>query len=273
MSRRLVAVLALLIFAGACSVAPVAPDSRDAVWMDQEFGYDPSLVTVSISSLFALDPEVIQSLRSAPEIAGGNLDARRRYLLALLFGPDMKAFAYAGGHSTVANETWRGRRGDCLSLSVLSIALARMLNLPAQLQEVRVPASFDRRGGVDFLNAHVNVVLRGGEPLHIASRGQPTGDILVDFEPRIGSRQRGSPLSDAAVLARFLNNIASEQLALGNNRLAYAHFKAAINAEPAYSVSYSNLAQLYLDAGKVLAAEALLRRALSLNQSNDLAMA
>ena len=184
------------------------------------------MVKVSAASLFALDPEVVQSLRSAPELAGADPAARRRYLLTILFGPEMKAFAYAGGHSTTAAETWRNQRGDCLSLSVLSIALARMLNLQAQLQEVHVPASFDRRGRIDFLNAHVNVLLRADGPLHIAGRGQPTHDVLIDFEPRIGSRQRGTPLNDAAVLARFLNNVASQQLALDNDRLAYAHFKA-----------------------------------------------
>lgn len=272
MCRKLGALLAVLISAAACSVAPLAPDFQDVVWMDQEFGYEPTLVKVSAASLFALDPEVVQSLRSAAELAGADPAASRRYLLTILFGPEMKAFAYAGGHSTTAAETWRNQRGDCLSLSVLSIALARMLNLQAQLQEVRVPASFDRRGRIDFLNAHVNVLLRADGPLHIASRGQPTRDVLIDFEPRIGSRQRGTPLSDAAVLARFLNNVASQQLALDNDRLAYAHFKAAIVAEPSYSASYSNLAQLYLRAGQVRAAEALLRRALSLNYANDLAL-
>jgi transglutaminase-like putative cysteine protease len=88
----------------------------------------------------------------------------------------MKAFAYAGGHSTVAADTWRLRRGDCLSLSVMSVALARALAVPAQVQEVRVPASFDRRGGVDFLNAHVNVLVRNDRPLRTMNRALAAGD-------------------------------------------------------------------------------------------------
>lgn len=272
MGARALAVLILLLCVGGCSVAPAAPDAADELWMDQAFDYDPALVSVSAASLFKLDDNLIRSLRSSPEVTKGDPVARRTYLLALLFGTDMKAFAHAGGHSTVAADTWRNQRGDCLSLSILSLALARALDLPAQLQEVRVPASFDRRGNVDFLNAHVNVLVRNDQPLRMASRGLSSGDIVIDFEPSIGSRQRGTPLSDAAVLARFFNNIASEHLAQGNDRLAYAHFKAAIRAEPSYSASYNNLAQLYLRAGHADAAEALLRRALLLNGANDLAL-
>jgi Tfp pilus assembly protein PilF len=269
---RALATLILLLVSGGCSVAPPAPDAGNAVWMDQAFGYGPDLVNVSAASLFALDDDLVRSLRSSPEATERGPAARRTYLLTLLFGPDMKAFAYAGGHSTAAAETWRNQRGDCLSLSALSVALARALGLPVQLQEVRVPATFDRRGQVDFLNAHVNVLVRNDQPLRMAGHERPAGDIVIDFEPSTGSRQRGTPLGDAAVLARFLNNLASEHLTQGNERMAYAHFKAAIMADPSYSAGYHNLAQLYLSAGHADAAEALLHRALALDDANALAL-
>jgi tetratricopeptide (TPR) repeat protein len=147
-----------------------------------------------------------------------------------------------------------------------------MLNLQAELQEVPVPASFDRRGNVDFLNAHVNVLLRNDQSLHLSDPWLAAGAVVIDFEPTIGSRRLGTSLSDSAVLARFLNNVASERLAQRNHRAAYAHYKAAIIAEPTYSASYNNLAQLYLIAGNPDGAEALLRHALSLNAANDLAL-
>jgi Tfp pilus assembly protein PilF len=169
-------------------------------------------------------------------------------------------------------DTWRKRRGDCLSLSVLGIALARHLNLQAQIQEVRVPVYYDRRGGVDFLNAHVNVLLRNDRTLDAMGRSFPPGDIVVDFEPQLGSRQRGTALSDSAVLARYLNNLGAEHLAKGEDRLAYANFKAAILADPGHASSYGNLAQLYLRAGQDAKAEALLKHALTLNGTNYLAL-
>lgn len=255
----------------ACSVDPAAPDVPDTVWQDRAFDYDASLVTVTRDTLFQLDDALRERIR-AEGIDEQNPGARANYLMALVFGARMHNFAYAGGHSTVAAQTWRNQRGDCLSLTVMSYALARALSLPLQMQEVRVPVSFDRRGGVDFLNQHINSLLHTDRPLHFAGRTLPAGELLIDFQPQIGSRQRGKPLDENAVLARYYNNIAAEQLALGHDRVAYAHFKAAIRTDPGHAASYANLAQLYLRAGLNGAAETTLRQALQRNPDADLAM-
>jgi tetratricopeptide (TPR) repeat protein len=264
-------VLGLLLGIGACAVAPRNTGAPMDLWQDQVFAYDPSLVTVSKRSLFELDAELARSLRER-DSANASPGTRIGTLMSTVFGPDMKAFAYAGGHSTVAAETWRNRRGDCLSLTVLSYALARALDVPAHMQEVRVPVAFDRRGGVDFLNRHVNVLVHNDRALRLADHGLASGDLVIDFEPQIGSRRKGAALSDEAILARYFNNIASEHLAQGRDALAYAHFRAAILAEPGYAASYSNLAQLYLRAGLAQGAEALLLQALSLDDQSDLAL-
>jgi tetratricopeptide (TPR) repeat protein len=262
----------LLLVIAACSTVPPAPSPMDELWRDQAFGYSPSLVSVSEVSLFELDAGLARSLRDNPAAVRGNQATRTALLLSLIFGPDMKTFAYAGGHSTLAAETWRNQRGDCLSLSVMSVALARALDVPVQIQEVRVPVAFDRRGGVDFLNNHVNVLVPNERDLRVMNRTLPPGYIVVDFEPQVGARRKGQPLADRAVLARFYNNLAAEQLAQGQNRLAYAHFKAAILADPSYAASYGNIAQLYLRVGFNQEAERLLRHAVALTDQSDLAL-
>jgi tetratricopeptide (TPR) repeat protein len=192
--------------------------------------------------------------------------------MSSLFGPEMKNFGYRGGHSTSAAETWRNRSGDCLSLTVLTRSLATALDLPVHMQEVQVPVSFDRRDGVDFLNQHVNVWLRVDRPFRLAGQTVDSGNIVIDFEPQIGSNQRGRLLGDDAILARYYNNIAAEHLAHRRDRLAYAHFRAAIAADPGYSSAYNNLAQLYLQAGLVDAAERVLRHAVAINGRSYLAL-
>src|SRR5439155_1192340 len=72
-----------------------------------------------------------------------------------------------------------------------------------------------------------------------------SGDVIIDFEPQVASRREGTVLSDDGIVARFYNNVAAEYLAQGDLTSAYAHFKAAVLADPGYSPSYSNLAQLY----------------------------
>lgn len=272
MRSRTLGMFALCAALAGC--ASTGPQPHDNVpWHDEAFAYDAALVTVARESLFALDESVTRELRALPTVAKGSPAARTAELLTQVFGPEWKAFAYAGGHSTVAAETWRNRRGDCLSLSILTVAIARIVDVPAQIQEVRVPPLFDRRGGVDFVNRHVNVLVRSDRDVHALGRRLPAGDIVVDFEPQVGSRQRGRPLGEAQVYARLLNNLGGEHLAGGDTRRAYAYFKRAILADPAYGPGYGNLAQLYLAAGFEPDAEALLRMAITRDDAPYTAMA
>lgn len=255
----------------ACTTAPMPVPASADFWHDEAFDYSPTLVSVDKASLFKLDP-ALETLMRDQGVTDANVDTRVAFLIAMLFGPEMKNFGYRGGHSTTAAETWRNRSGDCLSLTVLTRSLAAALELPVQVQEVQVPVGFDRRGGVDFLNQHVNVLLRTDRPVRVGGRNLPSGNIVIDFEPQIGSNQRGVVLSDESIVARYYNNIAAEHLAHGRDRLAYAHFKAAISADPGYASAYSNLAQLYLRAGLTAGAERLLRHAVAINGKSYLAL-
>jgi Tfp pilus assembly protein PilF len=96
--------------------------------------------------------------------------------------------------------------------------------------------------------------------------------MVIDFEPQIGSNQRGVVLDDRAILARYLNNLAAEHLAAGRDRQAYAHFKAALHADPACAAAYAKMAQLYLRAGLDEPAEKLMRHAVALNPRAYLAL-
>jgi tetratricopeptide (TPR) repeat protein len=129
---------------------------------------------------------------------------------------------------------------------------------------------FDRRDGLDFVNQHVNVLFRRAQwTLYAESRPH---DVVVDFEPDYASPRPGRPLAEDGIYARFLNNRAVEHLAHGEQQLAYAHFRAAIAADPAYAASYANLALLYRQSSLGAEAEQLLQRAVALAQQDDVAV-
>jgi Flp pilus assembly protein TadD len=264
-------VSATLLVCG-CASQPSQVPASTLPWQDQHFDLASHAVTLDAGTLFQLDPQLLRQLQDG-EVAKANAGRRNTHLLELVFGSDMQPFAYAGGHSTVAADTWSARRGDCLSLSIMTLALARALELKAHVQEVRVPPTFDRRGSMEFFNAHVNVLLSNDRPLRAMRGWLPAGDFVVDFEPQPGTRQRGTALDDSAVLARFLNNRAAEHMAAGRDGPAYAHFKAAIQADPGFAAAYNNLAQLYLRHGLARDAETLLHSALARDDESDLALA
>lgn len=265
-----ITIAGLILVLSGCAATPKVPVAMlpaAVLWHDVAFDYDPSSVSISKADLFALDPELVASL-GASDIKVASFKERTEYLATLLFGPERKSFPYAGGQSTIGAVTWRTKRGDCLSLSVLAYSLARELNLPAQLQEVSVQPFYDRHGGVDFVEGHVNVLIKTGVRPYVFDHEISTDFMVIDFEPRVGRMREGIALSEANVLARYYNNIAAEHFAKNDLRLAYAWFKAAILADQTYSSSYSNLAQLYKRAGFTDGAERLLQHALALNSED-----
>lgn len=248
---------------GGCA-APVALSPPPAsVWQDKAFAYDRTLVTETRDSLFALDPEIIQSLR---EGEGGARYSERRLnkLLARLYGPHGIRLSYATGHTTGASETWRNKRGDCLSLTILAYASARFLGIDARMQEVQVPVAVDRRDGVDFISGHVNVLVRNESDVFLNGRVFGAGSFIIDFEPQVGSRRPGQWLSEAEILARFYNNRGTEYLVQQDDVRAYAYYRAAIDAAPGFAPANANLALLYVRRGMLEGAEQLLRHAIDL---------
>jgi len=239
-----------------------APVPTDA-WQDAAFHYQPELVTETRADLFALAPDVLQALR-ADSGGGVALERRLDLLVSRLYGPSGIRVAYDASHTTVATQTWRNRRGDCLSLTILAYAAARQLGIAAHMQEVQVPLSVDRRDGMDFISGHVNVVVRDEAEVSINGRPFGAGSFVIDFEPQAGARRFGQWLSEDAILARYYNNRAAQHWAQGDTARAYAYFRAAIAAAPDFAPAFANLAQLYARQGLDADAERLLRHAVTL---------
>lgn len=246
-----------------CATPPPVPVMATIPWHDQTFSYDAARVTISKEALFQLDP----ALQRTIELARPRLvtpDEKMTFLKNLLFGPDGHSFPYALNHSTIASETWQRKRGDCLSLTVLAYSIAKTLGLASTMQQVQVLPVYSRSGRIDFVTGHVN--LRTSVRAQISTATTKSDYILIDFEPQVGSWERGQDLTEQGILARFENNIGAENLASGEPDMAYSYFRSALLADPGYASSYSNLAQLYLNAGFAQDAEKLLRHALALNQ-------
>ena len=265
---RVIATIIVLTALVGCAISPVIPSSTAVVWHDALFEWSPTRVTVSQDELFALEPALIQKL-SDPALKKLPNARKLEAMMNLLYGQEMRRFDYAAGHSTTARETWASRRGDCLSLTVLAYAMGRQLDLSPQMQEVKVPPLIDRRGNVDYYNHHVNVLFRRSGPTQTLEGRVMSNDMVLDFEPQVGSRLRGQFLDDAGILARFYNNLAAEFLAKDQRVQAYAHFKAAIAADAGYAPSYTNLATLYRSVGLLPDAEQLLRQSIAMSEVPD----
>ena len=254
MSIRAVLAVVTICWLAGCASSPATSLATEAVWLDQAFDYKKSHVTVTEHELFELEPELLAELRS-PKLQDGTADRRLKYLIDIVVTNKQKPFVYAAGVSRVASQTWRERKGDCLSLTVLTYAMAQELRLPAVVQEPRIFSLFDRRGNIDYRIGHVNVFVDRLMGIGDAAAISLMQGVVIDFEPSYASSRAGVKISRAGVLARYYNNLAADYLALNNSVLAYAHFKAAIQADPEFIPARANLAWLYNDRGYLREAE------------------
>jgi len=264
MRHRMLSLVLVLSFAMVgCSTTRLASAPPPGIWQDQGFDYRRDRVVETRESLFALDPAVVEGIATGQRL-GFTSERRLDLLLSQLYGPGGVRLAYNRGHSTGAMQTWNERRGDCLSMTVLTYAAANALGLTAHMQEVRVPVIVDRHDGVEFVNGHVNVFVRNESDVAINGKSFRSGGIVIDFEPQVGARNSGDWLTQDNILARFYNNRGTEFLVRQDYPQAYAYYKAAIETDPTFVPGFSNLAQLYSVRGMFPASEQLLRHALAL---------
>lgn len=254
-----------------CASAPTASLGPDTLWLDSAFDYRSDRITVTEPDLFRLEPELLAELRS-PRLQNATADRRLQYVVDTVVVNKRQPFAYATGLSTVAAETWRARRGDCLSLTVLTYAMAQELRLPASVQELRSFSLFDRRGSTDYQVGHVNVfvdrLMGFGNPIAVSL----TQGVVIDFEPSYDSARMGVKLNGPGILARYYNNMAAEYLASKDYSMAYAHFKAAIEVDPEFIPARTNLAWLYRSRGYDKEAEQVLVTAVGHTGDTDSAI-
>lgn len=261
----LACVLACVLVLGGCATQRVVASLPADVLQDQDFDYNPALVTETRETLFGLDEALVRDLKTTDRI-GFSTEKRIDILLSRLYGPNGIRLAYTAGHTTGAAQTWREKRGDCLSLTILAYTAAKFLGIEARMQEVSVPLVMDRRQGFDLINGHVNLFVRNKVDVSVNGSTYGAGSFVIDFEPQGGSLRPGIHLSEEAIMARFYNNRATEYLLQRNYRHAYAYYRTALALAPDYAPAFNNLAHLYARTGHDQGAERLLRQAMALGE-------
>lgn len=162
-----------------------------------------------------------------------------------------------------AAETFRARRGNCLSFSTMFVTMARRVGLHAHYQEVDTPPDWTLRDDVLVLNRHVNVLVELG-------RG---GDHVVDFDlDGFRTSYDRRRISDTRALAHYDNNVAMERMRAGDAATAFRYLRRAITREPSFSPAWTNLGILYLRNGHPAHAEAAYLQALAGDKGDLVAM-
>lgn len=185
-------------------------------------------------------------------------------LVKAIFDHSNLDLLYSGNANTVANETFRNRAANCLSLSIMTYALAREAGFKVDFQEIMIPEYWTRREGFSLLNGHINLKLLAPQEPNLFVL-QPRS-YHVDFDPQ--SSRRSLPrktVGKQAVLAMFYNNKAADALLAKDYTTAYAYFREALTLNPKFNSAWINLGILYRLSGYFEEAKNAYLHALSLN--------
>jgi Flp pilus assembly protein TadD len=263
---------ALSLFAmlvlGGCATPDPAPASH-AYFLDGRF--DAPAGRINADDIFALDDAMRRYLRVeiAPQL---RRDGLALGLFNALYSRDQLKLEYDATITRTAASTFALRRGNCLSLVIMTAALAQELGLQVTYQAVLTDETWSRSGDMAFLSTHVNLML-GRRPIDTVKGYNARATMTIDFlPPEEIAGLRTQAISESAVAAMFMNNRAAEEMAAGQLDNAYWWARAAIVRNPAFTSAYNTLGVVYLRHGDLPAARLVLARALELDARDSRAM-
>lgn len=259
MRALIVPVLAALL--AGCATAPVSSDLRpllaDGLFAAPEKPVDPDQV-------FALSPAMRDYLRGELQERARQHGPREALLEALR--RDIR-IEYDVEMTRNAAEAFAARSGNCLSLVIMTAALARELDIPLQFQTVFGHETWTRGEGLNVRSGHVNLVLGSQPPEGWTRLGSDS--VVVDFIPPDRAAQfTARPIAESDVLAMYLNNRAAETLSAGDNTAAYWWVREALNTAPRLTAAYNTLGVIYRRAQHLELAERAWRHALEQEPQN-----
>jgi tetratricopeptide (TPR) repeat protein len=224
-------------------------------------GAQDPVAEVADENILRLTPEMIAFLDEHVD-RDANSSTVLDQLLRALLGSNQFKLVY-DDRTRTAQQTFRDRRGNCLSFTTLFIAMARNLGLDASYQEVEIPPDWSLFGQSFVLSRHVNVFLR--------LRHGETGLVDFNFYDR-STRYEGEVISDRRAHAHYFNNIGAEHMLAGDTPRALLNFFASIGEDRSFAPAWANLGVLYQREGYPEYAEAAYRAALQAERPGLAAM-
>ena len=264
MKNILSLLLAAALLAG-CAGAPPAVQEPAGLFHDQLFKAEArpaepeAVFTLSAEMRAYLQQEIAQQARSK---------GVRQGLMDALYTKGGLKLDYDASHTRNAAEAFAARRGNCLSLVLMTSAFAKAMDLPLRFNSVYVDELWSRSGDLYLLSGHINLSL--GRPLKDRGAVGTDSDMLtIDFlPPEELRRQRSRVIEEHTVVAMYLNNRAAEELQAGHVDAAYWWARAAVARDPRFMPGYNTLGVVYRRAGQLALAEQVFRTVMAQEPAN-----
>jgi tetratricopeptide (TPR) repeat protein len=253
----------------ACASAPKIAQAPAELIAGPQFG--PPADRITTDDVFLLSPEMKRYL--TVEIADQlRVKGPQAGLMKALYEKAQLKLEYDATRTKTAAETFATRSGNCLSLVLMTAALAHQLDLPVVYQSAYLDPTWSRSGDLLFASGHVNVSV--GRRIMDADGPRDLSPMTIDFLPPSDIRRmKTRELSETTVLAMYENNRAAEALFGGRIDDAHAWAIDALRKDPSYLVTYNTLGVIYMRHGDLALAAKVFDYVLAQEPRNTSAMA
>ncbi len=205
-------------------------------------------------------PPALQAQFAQQVIAVGGSDrARLERLVNFLFQPAGLGMTYSDAATLTVAEAYHTRQANCLTFTLLTVALAREAGLQAYAQELDGVVAWRMGDNIVFRFNHVNAGIAIGHS-HL------TVDVARDA---VLARSPPRRVSDQQMLALYYNNRAAELLVSATPATAEPYMTLALQLAPRYAGAWSNAGVVRLRQGNPHAAERDYLRALALEPEHS----
>jgi tetratricopeptide (TPR) repeat protein len=177
-----------------------------------------------------------------------------RALLKAIMQPDGLAFTYDRELTLGARETFRQRRGNCVSYSFLVVAVAREFGFEVSFQNIEKPIQWDRIGNLIISVRHMNVRVDLGREYY-----------LIDLQPDVLAetvRTNMRVIRDKRAFAEFYDTAGFFELLHGRPEVAMQYMTLATTIDPDFAHAWANRAVMHIRFGNFVEARACFERSL-----------
>ena len=268
---KIYAYLVIGLFTSALTACAAAPQIQIPADLFQDQYFSAPTETIDASEIFRANTAMKQFIANEIQTQSKSI-SQQRSLFNSLYNKAQLKLEYESSITRTAAETFDSRSGNCLSLVIMTAALAKQLGLTVEYQKVLVGDDWSRAGGLYFSSAHVNIVLgrkRFDETIYREAERQ----MVIDFLPPedIGG-QRTIEISENTVIAMYMNNRAAEALVRNKIDQAYWWARAAIETDREFLFPYNTLGVIYMRSQLYEHAQRALAVAMRLDSNSTVAM-
>lgn len=252
----------------ACSTAPMI-SVHPQLFHDDLFQAPTSIV--SATPIFKADAAIQQFI--ANEITSQlKTNSHQRALFNALYNKAQLRLEYDSSMTRNASEAFAARSGNCLSLVIMTAAIAKEMNVQVQYQKVMSKDEWSRSGNLYFASGHVNIVIgqkRFDQKNHLDQNYQMTIDFLP---PEDTAGQRTIEIEENTIVAMYFNNRAAESMVRDDYQQAYWFAKAAIQADLQFAPAYNTLGVIYMHHQQYTFAQTAFASAMQLEPDSTITM-